>query len=77
MLRPLVALSETVSRSLRNDAEAPVTSAEEIRLLATLGRSEGAVGRRTAGMIVGATQLADLQARDVMLPRDDVSYNFV
>jgi len=74
-LRPLVALSESLSRSLRSDVEAaPVTSAEEIRLLATLGRSKGAVGGRTAGMIVGATQLADLQARDIMLPRDDVKF---
>jgi len=74
VLRPLVALSGMVSRSLRNDTVAPVTSAEEIRLLATLGRSEGAVGGRTAGMIVGATQLADLQARDIMLPRDEVKF---
>ena len=49
-------------------------SAEEIRLLAFLGGNEGAVGRRTADMIVGATQLRHLRAADVMLPRDEVQF---
>lgn len=71
---PLVSLSESISRSLRGDREAPVTSPEEIRLLALLGRDEGAVGPRTARMIVGATQIGQLQAHDVMLPRESVKY---
>ncbi len=74
LLRPLVVVSERISRSLRGDAEVPVTSAEEIRLLALLGRSEGVVGTRTAGMIVGATHLTHLRAQDVMLPREDIHF---
>jgi CBS domain containing-hemolysin-like protein len=74
LLRPLVAVSERISRSLRAKVDVPVTSPEEIRLLASLGRSEGVVGTRTANMIVGATHLGDLRANDVMLPRDDVRY---
>ncbi|MBT8091404.1 MAG: hemolysin family protein [Gammaproteobacteria bacterium] len=74
VLKPLVIFSETISRSLRRDTEIPVTSAEEIRLLASLGRSKGAVGETTAGMIVGATQLRYLNAHDVMLPREKVSF---
>jgi putative hemolysin len=74
VLKPLVVLSERVSRLLRRDTDSPVTSAEEIRLLAALGRSEGAVGDRTARMIVGATQLGSLQAHDAMLPRDAVCF---
>jgi CBS domain containing-hemolysin-like protein len=74
ILKPLVVLSEVISRSLRRDVELPVTSAEEIRLLAALGRSEGAVGKTTAGMIVGATHLAHLNAHDVMLPREKVRF---
>lgn len=74
ILKPLVLLSEKMSRSLRSDVDTPVTSPEEIRLLAALGRSEGAVGPRTAGMIVGATQLRHLQAHHVMLPRDEVHF---
>jgi CBS domain containing-hemolysin-like protein len=74
LLRPLVAASEKISRSIRADVDVPVTSSEELRLLAALGRSEGAVGHQTAEIIVGATQLRYLQAKDVMLPRKDVRY---
>ena len=74
VLKPLVILSEKVSRSLRGDIEVPVTTPEEIRLLAMLGRSKGDVGDATAGLVVGATHLRHLQAHDVMLPREDVRF---
>ena len=74
LLRPLVILSERISRSLRADSDAPVTSAEEIRLLASLGRNEGVVGPRMASMIVGATHLNSLRAQDVMLPREEIRF---
>jgi CBS domain containing-hemolysin-like protein len=51
-----------------------VTSVEEIRLLAALGRNEGIVGIRTAGMIVGATLLRKMRAIDVMVPRPRVEF---
>ena len=73
-LRPLVALSEMVSRSLRPDKKRLTTSAEEIRLLAGLARSEGAFGAKTASMIVGATQLTQLCAHDAMVPRQNVQF---
>ena len=74
VLKPLVIVSEAISRSLRRKDAAPVTSAEEIRLLAALGQSEGAVGPTTASMVVGATQLRHLEAHDIMLPRDKVHF---
>ncbi len=74
ILRPAVRLSEKISKSLRGDIEIPITSSEEIRLLATLGQSKGAVSADTAGMIVGATQLKHLQAHDVLLPREEVNF---
>ena len=74
ILRPLVALSEKVSRSLRGDIKMPITTSEEIRLLATLGRSKGAVGVDTAKMVVGATQLRYLHAHDIVLPREKVRF---
>lgn len=74
LLWPLVAVSEKLSQSLRGDREVPVTSSEEIRLLAVLGRTEGVVGPRTAGMIMGAVQLQHLQAHDVLLPRENIRY---
>ncbi|MFQ5549328.1 MAG: hemolysin family protein [Woeseia sp.] len=73
-LRPLVVLSGAISRSLRGAKDAPVTSVEEIRLLAALGRTEGVVGAQTAGIIVGASKLRKLNASDVMLPRKQVVY---
>lgn len=74
VLRPVVALTEVISKSLRKDKEDPVTSMEEIRLLAGLARSEGVFGPRTAGIIVGATRLSQLRARDVMVPRRNVRF---
>lgn len=74
LLRPLVWISERISRSIRGDSDRPVTSTEEIRLLASLGRTAGVVGDQTAEMIVGATHLRFLHARDVMLPRTDVRF---
>jgi len=72
LLRPLVVVSEAISRSLRSGKKQPVTSPEEIRILARLGQVRGVVGPKTAGMVVGATQLGHLKADDVMLPREDV-----
>jgi len=73
-LRPLVLLSGGISRSLRGGKNVPVTSVEEIRLLAALGRTEGVVGAQTAGIIAGASALRRLSASDVMLPRKQVVY---
>ena len=73
-LRPLVFLSGRISRSLRGGTKVPVTSIEEIRVLAALGRTEGVVGAQTAGMILGASGLRKLNASDVMLPRKQVVY---
>lgn len=74
VLRPLIFLSEKISRAIRGNKEAPVTSVEEIRLLAALGRNEGVVGFGTAQMIEGATQLKNLTVHDVLLPRGEVKF---
>jgi len=73
-LHPLVLLSGGISRSLRDGKDVPVTSIEEIRLLAALGRTEGVVGAQTAGIIDGASRLRKLNASDVMLPRKQIAY---
>ncbi len=74
VLRPLVLASEAISRSLRPDHAGPVTSLDEIRLLATIGHSEGVVGQQTAEMIVGASELRKLTAANVMVPRQEVVF---
>lgn len=74
VLRPLVLLTSSLSRALRGHRDAPVTSIEEIRLLTALGRNEGVVGIRIADMIVGATELREIRAADVMLPKQQVVF---
>ncbi len=74
VLKPLVLASEWISRSIRGGKEGPVTSLDEIRLLATIGHSEGVVGKQTAQMIVGASDLRKLDAANVMVPRQGVVF---
>ncbi len=74
VLAPLLAAIRAVSRLFRRGKPPPITSVEEIRLLAALGRNEGAVGARVAAMIEGAASLRDLTAYDVMVPRGRVAF---
>ena len=69
VLKPLVAAASMISRSLRGSRAATVTSIEEIRLLTVIGRHEGVVGAKTAGIIESATRLHQLCAADVLVPR--------
>jgi len=68
-LGPLVTLASKVSRGIRGSKEIEATSVEEIRLLTAIGRQEGVVGARTAGIIEGATRLHQLRAADILVPR--------
>lgn len=72
VLRPLVIASEAISRSLRRGEDVPVTSLDEIRLMAGIGHSEGVVGKTAAQIIVGASDLRNLTAANIMVPRHDV-----
>lgn len=72
VLKPLVVVSERVSRSIRRGEEMPITSATEIRMLAQLGNDEGVVDNDASRIIVGATDLSLLNAGDIMIPRRDV-----
>jgi len=74
MLHPLVLACEAMSRSLRSNKVDSVTSLDEIRLLASIGYSEGVVGKQTAEMIVGASDLRKLTASNVMVPRREVVF---
>ena len=73
-LKPFVLASEWISRSIRGNHESPITSAEELRLLATLGLNQGVVGDQTANIIVGASELKKLSAINVMVPRKRVVF---
>jgi CBS domain containing-hemolysin-like protein len=71
-LGPFVTLAGMISRGIRGSREIQATSVEEIRLLTAIGRQEGVVGARAAGIIVGATRLHQLRAADVLVPRQKV-----
>ncbi len=68
LFQPAIWLVRKFTRLLRGKS-APVTSLEEIRLLAELGKSAGALAEATAKMIDGAARLKELSAYDVMVPR--------
>jgi putative hemolysin len=74
VFRPVIVVTRAMSKLLMPGKRPPVTSLEEIRLLASLGHSEGVLGARFAGIIHGAAQLRELKARDVMVPRAGVAY---
>ena len=74
VLRPFLYLTGSLQAALRKKQETPVTSLEEIRLLAALGRMEGALATRTADAIEGAAALSEMTAYDVMVPRNGVVY---
>lgn len=71
-LGPLVTLASMISRSLRGSRDATMTSVEDIRLMAAVGRHEGVLGARTAQIIESATRLHELTASDVLVPRNAV-----
>jgi CBS domain containing-hemolysin-like protein len=72
LLGPLVTMAGAVSRWIRGSQDNQATTVEEIRLLTAIGRQEGVVGARTAGIIVRATRLHMLRAADVLVPRQQV-----
>ncbi len=74
VLKPVLWCTNVFARLIRRGREAPVTSVEEIRMLAAFGRSEGALGARVADMIEGAAKLRELTAYDVMVPRARIFY---
>ena len=75
VLKPFLKVTRFIARSLSPTSAQPVTSLEEIRLLASLGRTEGVVGALAADMIEGVATLRELRARDVMVPRARVVYH--
>lgn len=74
VLTPLLFVTRRISRLFVPAGAMHSTSLDEIRLLAALGQTEGAVGARVASMIEGAATLRELRARDVMVPRSAVIY---
>ena len=74
VLKPMLWVTSWISKKLTAGHRKPVTSIEEIRLLAALGKHEGDVGPRFANFVEGVASLRELTVHDVMVPRVTVSY---
>lgn len=76
MLRPVLGLIHWVNRPFEA-ASAPgrvPATIEEITVLAGLARLANQIGPQQERIIVTATRLADLRARDVMLPTEQIAF---
>lgn len=73
-LTPILWVTNAISKQLTKGHDKPVTSIEEIRLLAAIGKSEGVVGPRFAQFIEGVASLRELTVHDVMVPRVSIAY---
>lgn len=72
VLHPILVVVRKLTRLLEPKEKAPVTSTDELRILAALGRDQGVLRPKVARIIEGASQLRSLMVRDVMLPRSSV-----
>ncbi len=76
MLRPVLQLIHWVNRPFEAAPAAgrPPATIEEITVLAGLARLANQIGPQQEQIIVSATRLADLRARDVMLPTEQIAF---
>ncbi|MBX3465079.1 MAG: HlyC/CorC family transporter [Planctomycetes bacterium] len=74
VMGPVLALTRRLSGVFARRAVAHTTSLEEIRLLTTAGRLQGAFGPITAELIENVTRLRETKAREAMVPRDRVAF---
>ena len=74
LLYPLLKVTSAISGMLTKGHRTPVTSIEEIRLLAAIGHHEGDVGPRFAQFIEGVASLRELTVNEVMVPRVSIAY---
>ncbi|MCA8975140.1 MAG: HlyC/CorC family transporter, partial [Planctomycetes bacterium] len=74
VLYPALLLTRVLSKLVAPKSPVATTSLEEIRVLTAVGEEQGAFGSITARIIENATRLRDSKARDVMVPRNRVSF---
>jgi CBS domain containing-hemolysin-like protein len=73
-LAPVLTVTRAISRLFTRKSAGQATSLEDIRVLTTVGMSQGAFGSITADLIHNATRLRETKARDVMVARDRIAY---
>ncbi len=74
ILSPLVWLIEKITEPFTQGKNLPTTNEAEIKLLTTIGRTEGVIEADEAEMINRVFHLNDLSADDLMTPRIIITY---
>lgn len=76
ILRPVLRLIHWINRlfEVSSPAGRALATIEEIAVLAGLARLANQIGPQQERIIVSAARLADLRARDVMLPTDQIAF---
>ena len=74
ILLPVIWLVEKLTLPLSRLEDAYITKEEEIRVLASLSNTRGAISRHESELIRGAFRLNDVTARDMMTHRLMLSY---
>lgn len=65
-------VSRLLTRLFRGEVERPIISEDEIRSIISVGEEAGVVAKEKRRMLHGVFELAQIQVRDVMIPRTEV-----
>jgi len=65
-------VSRLLTRLFRGGVERPIISEDEIRSIISVGEEAGVVAKEKRRMLHGVFELAQIQVRDVMIPRTEV-----
>ncbi|MBU2560098.1 hemolysin family protein [archaeon] len=73
IVRGIVALTKAIINVLGADSNKPFVTEEEIKMLVEVGESEGVIEKEEREMINGVFKFGDTTAKEVMVPRLDIS----
>lgn len=65
-------MARLLTRLFRGEVERPIISEDEIRSIISVGEEAGVVAKEKRRMLHGVFELAQIQVRDVMIPRTEV-----
>ena len=68
----VIGVSRLLTRMFSGEVERPIISEDEIRSIISVGEEAGVVAKEKRRMLHGVFELAQIQVRDVMIPRTEV-----
>ncbi|MEE8402978.1 MAG: hemolysin family protein [Candidatus Hydrothermarchaeaceae archaeon] len=72
-VRGIVLVTSPIVRTFSRDMKSPFVTEEEIKMLVEVGEKEGTIEKEEREMINGVFKFGDTAAKEVMVPRIDVS----